>query len=512
MCDHPGAEPSAARTCRDGDAAAGRSRGAPMPCPASYCRAVAAVLSLMLLLSGCARLTGAGPETRALQRQIESRVLDDARQAFVRADYANAIHLLHRFVRAYPRSSLSPEARWWLARSYQGAGDLPSAAEQFRLLAAVPPPNFYRDAAMERAAQLEDLPPPAGAGDGVLVRLDSFHASGDPAFVVEDARVGAGAVVLLDVPCGRDGNGTRREQPSSIRTMGTTGAMDDAVRRLHDRGMAVYLGVTLRCVGQAAEERRAPEQWRDWEYHPASGALRRSSFYSPAFGGYREFLIDWFSQLRDLPLAGLVFRAEAPPGIHEGFSPPALAAFQRAFDVRFDPVRVLTDAGPPSATAAAAATADAELPAVFWKWAGWKARERLRILRTLVDTLRLRLPRLRFGLEVRRESLVDPVYGLAHFADDWAAMARGPFDVFLTTGGEADPASPAPRIESRDSSARGKCSAEDSKNDPVARMARRLENPGTLWVIVPRRTDRAPGRSCPLPDGARRVYDRRVMP
>ena len=442
---------------------------------------------------------------RTLENRVEGQLLHDAKRAFVLADYSNAILLLHRFVRTHPHSSQSPEARWWLARSYQGSGNLPAAAEHFRLLANIRTPNPYRAEALARAVRLDDLlgkPTTGGSANGILMSLASLRMSDDPVSVIADNQKIAGAVMLLDVPCGLDGNGLRNGQPLSPRAMGSV------IRHLHGRGAAVYLGVTLRCVGHIAEgQRRALEQWQDWEYSPTSGALRRSPDYSLAFEGYREFLIDWFSQLRDLPLTGLVFRSEVPSGMYAGFSPLALHRFKREFDMDFDPVQVLNDYGPLSATGS---NADVQLPAVFWKWAGWKARERLRTLRTLVGTLRVRLPRFQFGLEVQRESVADPAHGLVHFAEDWADAARGPFDVFLTTITDAKPT--LPPSASRGSPALQGFSARGSEGDAVFRMVRHLGKPEKIWVVLPRQAFQTFGQSWTLPDGVRHVYDHRLLP
>ncbi len=486
-----------------------------MPRLDSYCPLIVVTLSLSLLLSGCVRSTGPDQRVRGVDDQVERQLLRDATLAFVRADYADAILLLGRFVRTHPHSSRSLEARWWLARSYQESRNLSSAAKHFRLLADVRTPNPYRAEALVRAAQIEDLmekPTTGGPVNGILVSFDSLPMSDDPVSGIADKHTIKGATVLLDVPCGLDGKVLRNGQPLSLR------AMDSVIRRLHSQGAAVYLGVTLRCLGHVADAQHGtPERWHDRDYTPSSelqtastsGALRRSPYYSLRFGGYREFLVDWLSQLRSLPLTGLVFRSEAPSGMDEGFTPLALKAFEREFGVTFDPVRVLNDYGPISATSS---DADVHLPDVFWKWAGWKARERLRTLRGLVDALRVHLPHLQFGLEVQSQSVVAPLRGLLHFAEDWADMARGPFDVFLTTIKDTSPA--LPRAASRGSAAGRDVAVGESEGwaGPVLRMVQSLGTAETVWTILPRRALQTPGLAQMLPEGVRRLYDYRAVP
>lgn len=486
-----------------------------MPRLALYCHGLVAALSLVLLVSGCVRLPGPDTGISELHDQVEKQLLRDATLAFVQADYADAIALLRRFVGTHPHSSRTLEARWWLARSYQGSGDLPSAAEHFRVLANAPMPNPYRAEARVRATRLEELLGKPATGEpvnGILVSLTSPHLSDDRVPVLADHHPIEGSVILLDIPCGHDRKGLRNGQPLLPR------AMDSVVRQLHGRGAAVYLGVTLRCLGNMADvPHRTLAQWRDWEYVPSSrsrsattsGALRRSPYYSLGNTGYLEFLVGWLSQLRGLPLTGLVLRSEVPSGIDEGFSPLALAAFKREFDVHFDPVQILDEYGPRSE---AWPDASVQLPAVFWKWAGWKARERLRTLRYLVDTLRVRLPHLQVGLEVQYHSVADPAYGLVHLAEDWVAIARSPFDVFLTTIDDTSPA--LPYAASQGMPAQPDRSAESMEEGayPVFDMVRYLGKPDKVWAIVSSQTPQASGQSWRLPEGVGRVRDYRVVP
>ena len=104
------------------------------------------------------------------------------------------------------------------------------------------------------------------------------------------------------------------------------------------------------------------EFWKDWEYVPQSGTVQRSRYFSLNAPGYREFLVEWLSQFRSLPLRGLILRHEVPVGVYEGMNPVALQSFQQAFNVDFDPVRVFSEHRPVPATVSYAV-----LPDVFWK-------------------------------------------------------------------------------------------------------------------------------------------------
>lgn len=435
-----------------------------------------------------------------LRNHVEHRVLDDAERAFRRADYSDAIRLLNRFLHDHPQSSRVPEARWWLARSYQEAGRLSSAAEHFRPLAHAQTHNQYKAEARSRLSQIEGVlrgTTKSHAIKGILVSLESVRTPVDVALMHAANREINGSMMLLNVPCGVEGNGLHETPPFSFTSLTTM------IQDMNARGMAVYLGVTLRCLGRFVKGQSGmTELWKDWEYVPQSGTVQRSRYFSLNVPGYREFLVEWLSQFRNLPLRGLVIRHEVPIGMYEGMNPLALRSFQQAFNVNFDPVRVFSERRPGPIT-----TSHAVLPDVFWKWAGWKARERLHTLHDVVETLRGRLPHLQFGIEIQLQSVADPVHGLVHFAEDWIDVTHGPFDVFVTV--LQGPRASATHAVSQGSSAPG---SEGWDVSVIERMARYLGRPEKLWTILPSPSLRSLRPSHKLPKGVGRVYDYRAIP
>ena len=458
------------------------------------------LLSCALSLTGCFRSVGPDVDLQKLRNHVEHRVLDDAERAFLRADYSDAIRLLNRFLHKHPQSSRVPEARWWLARSYQESGHLSSAAEQFRLLVHAQTPNQHQAEARSRLSQIEDV----GRGTtkrqsikGILVSLESMRTSANVALVNAANREINGSMVLLNVPCGVKGNGGHETPPFSFTSLTTM------IQDMNARGIAVYLGVTLRCLGRFVEgQSETAEFWKDWEYVPQSGTVQRSRYFSLNAPGYREFLVEWLSQFRSLPLRGLILRHEVPVGVYEGMNPMALQSFQQAFNVDFDPVQVFSEGRHVPAT-----VSHTVLPDVFWKWAGWKARERLRLLQNVVETVRDRLPHVRFGIEVQLQSVADPVHGLVHFAEDWIDVTHGSFDVFVTVlqGSRAS----ATHVTAQGSSPPG---SEGWDVSLIEQMARSLGRPEKIWTILPSPSPRSLQQSQNLPKGVGRVYDYGAIP
>ena len=466
-----------------------------------YLRFIIVTLSVLLLLSGCVRSTGPDLGGQELRDEIEKLSLQQAQRAFLRADYSTAVQLLNRFLRTHPQSPRSLEIRWWLARAYQKTGRLSSAVEHLRFLANTPTWNVYQTDARYRVARLEERlgePQAIGSIKGVLVSLGSVQTPGHVDLALSSSREIGGDTILLDVPCRVDG------VPLDSRQSLSFDAVRSAVEHMHSQEKAVYLGVTLRCLGQFARESES-DNWKDWAYDPSSGTLRRSSYYSLHFGGYQAFLAEWLAQLRDLPLTGLVIRSEVSVGLYEGFSPLAVRLFVREFGVGFDPVRMFND---DRAVLATDSESGVRLPSVFWKWAGWKARERLRIIRSLVQALRVRLPHLEFGMTLQPQSITDPMLGLIHFAEDWIDVARGPFDMFLIKVEGSGP-------KVFHSISQGSSPEWSENNDGVAAVAEMVEHlgkPEKIWTIMALTSGSARIPSTMLPKGVGRIYGRPGVP
>ncbi|MGH7255052.1 MAG: hypothetical protein ACREI3_04675, partial [Nitrospirales bacterium] len=142
--------------------------------------------------------------------------------------------------------------------------------------------------------------------------------------------------------------------------------------------------------------------------------------------------------LRDLVktgLDGLLFRAE-PLGPYDGFSRFARAGFEEDFTIPLDPTRLFrregagrspSDAGQLTETIEGASAVAPE----FWRWVGWKARERVTILSRLARGLSHEAPQLHIALEVHPESITRPVLALVAYSEDVLEARRRGFSIFL---------------------------------------------------------------------------------
>ncbi|HKW86692.1 MAG TPA: hypothetical protein VJM82_06460, partial [Nitrospiraceae bacterium] len=151
--------------------------------------------------------------------------------------------------------------------------------------------------------------------------------------------------------------------------------------------------------------------------------------FNPAF---QEYLTGFLTDLADTGIDGVLFRADAPLGLPEGFSSHGLAGFEHDFGIRLDPSKLFarSDQTGPSPRSLEP-QARQEHPPEFWRWVGWKARGTLKVLDQLRRAMRQHSPRLQFALEVHPETVTAPVEALAEYGEDLLEAKRSRFDYYL---------------------------------------------------------------------------------
>jgi len=135
------------------------------------------------------------------------------------------------------------------------------------------------------------------------------------------------------------------------------------------------------------------------------------------------------TDLADTDVDGILFRNDAPVGAYDGFGAFGVRAFERDFHTRMEPAQLFT----PAKSAVQGAMSDGTarpLPAEFWYWAGWKARERMKILERFSRAMRLRRNTQHVALEVHPEAITDPRTALVRYGEDLLEAKRR-FQYFL---------------------------------------------------------------------------------
>ncbi|MDA0738986.1 MAG: hypothetical protein O2999_09375 [Nitrospirae bacterium] len=447
---------------------------------------------LTVFLVGCVKSPSPEVGLLELRAQAEARLLEDAKLAFVRSDYPEAVLLLNRFVKTHRHSKWVPEAEWWLARSYEQSGNLRLALGRFQRLAHSSTNHPYRHEASLRAQTLietlgiEALP---STTNGVSVALHDLQGGSEISSLMSHIRHTRGGVVLINLGCPvpptpdgamDEADNTQADWGNRL-GRGLGPLIDDA----YQMGQAVYLGVSLPCLGMFAQESEEDlAEWHDWSFEPQSQRVRRSSYFSLFSLEYQTALLDMLSKLSRFKIAGMVFQEDAPLGPYEGLSPIAMKRFAEAFDAQLHPASLFLR-GNPVRTPQRGPEEIQEIlmdtyPDVFWKWAGWKSRERLRVMNELMQSVREQFPHLQFGVEIHQESLHAPVYALANFSEDWVEMAHAPFDFFVTR--VSNTASSGMYLNLPNTS---QSNPRSFDHDLIQRMVKFLDEPQKVWVIVP---------------------------
>lgn len=379
------------------------------------------LLAFMLLGAGCAAppapspprlLPSAGPTIEA-----QDRLLHTARSHLSEGSYEAAGDVLRRLIETHPQSPLLLEAHWWLARSYEQAGDLYAALAQYRILANLAKEDRYGAEARGRIAELEKLlGPTATQATGLIAIL--LPLQGLPAPRELDPWVQTLGQAGITTVLVEGGTVTLRDGLSQL------------VPIAHRHGLSVFAAITLRRMTGVDP----PFEWADWSYDPAQRQLHLSPYADLFHPVFQEYLVGFLTDLAGTGVDGVLFRAGAPLGPTEGFSAAGLRGFERDFQLRLDPDQLFPPSirGAPVMPPRDAQDQEKRYAPDFWRWAGWKARESLKVMDRLRGAMRKQSPRLRFALEVHPEAISNPVEALAQYGEDLLEAKRSRFDFYLT--------------------------------------------------------------------------------
>ena len=91
------------------------------------------------------------PAAEYLDREVA--LLDEARRALARSDFATVLTLSSRYLAAYPSGRLEPEARYLKMRALRELGELSNAKNEARLLLELNPEGPHAAAARDITGQ-----------------------------------------------------------------------------------------------------------------------------------------------------------------------------------------------------------------------------------------------------------------------------------------------------------------------------------------------------------------------
>jgi hypothetical protein len=212
-------------------------------------------------------------------------------------------------------------------------------------------------------------------------------------------------------------------------------------------------------------------------------SLEDNRFFDIFHPDYQRFLHQFLTHLSQESIDGLVFLDDFPLGVYDGMSRSGLGSFRKAFGVDFDPVRVFQPGFDPLSSSKSSSgpnhgTGNSAEDSLFWRWVGWKARERLAVFEQLIGQLRKRQVTIQCGLELHPHGLTDPVRALVDYAEDAMEATRRPFSFFFVRP-EID------RQSAFDQQAVIEKLRRISTKAVLTRLLPVLDDPRRVWVSMP---------------------------
>ncbi|MGD9852197.1 MAG: tetratricopeptide repeat protein [Nitrospirales bacterium] len=420
-------------------------------------------------------------------RQIHHQMMSEAQTHFAKEELAKAIQDLQRLLALRPNQELEFEGRWMLAQAYRKTGEWKDARDQYQVLASTPDVTPYQHEAKRNFQELEALleesrRPPQ---DTQAIRLSFSQLPESEGFDEGIKRMRGDGVttLLIDLGCevrSKPKPDSHASVPlSSLETM--QAMLRSFVTRSHLQNLLVYIGVSPRCVGFWKEP--APVEWHDRSYDLQARDTIESRLFDLFHPQYQRFLLHFLDQVAEAGVDGIIFLGDQPMGPYDGLAPTGIEAFQQAFQTRFivsevfrqpidlgqlrKPILERSVSGNPSIH-----------ETLFWRWVGWKARERLVVLEQMFHHLRRRHLTLQVGLELHPHGLTDPVRALVEYTEDSMEATRRPFSFFYVR----------PEID-RQSASNQKQALEKlrriSMKAVLSRLLPILDDPRRVWVSSP---------------------------
>ncbi len=369
---------------------------------------------LLVVLPGCASLAPRFPPSTPPTSSgvdpvldAQTRLLESAYRAYMQARYPLASSLLQRFVDSNPNSSRLSEARWWLARSYEESGDLPSALSAYRALVGEEP----------RATTV------AGSYEfHALDRLDAFHRSLGPSSLLEGRQIALwltnaewltipdvglwieqladAGVTSLIVEAGSLPRETVQSGPVGVYFQTSkVPVVEDLftviVPAAHAKGMAVLASLDLHEPGWTTVN---PE----WGIAMANGidqVFQPGGHVDVLHPDYQRFVGEVAQDLLRTDIDGLVVGARRTKGFAEEWSPTSRRMFEGLFGPSLD-------------------SQDQSVSPDAWRWAGWKTRSYLGFVARLTQQLRQTRPGLLVAVVVHERAVLFPVVALTEYGED----------------------------------------------------------------------------------------------
>lgn len=369
---------------------------------------------LLLFLPGCAALAprfppSVPPATSGIDPALDAqtRLLESAYRAFAQERYPLASALLQRFVDSNPDSPRLSEVRWWLARSYEERGDVPSALSAYRALIgdaprSTPLAGSYEFHALNR---LDEFRRSLGPSSLLERRQIALWLMGADWLTIPDvglwiAQLADAGVTSLIVEAGYSSRETMQSGPVGVYFQTSkVPVVEDLftviVPAAHAKGMAVLASLNLHEPGWMAVN---PE----WGIVMAN---RTDQMFQPVghvdvlHPDYQRFVGELAQDLLRTDIDGLVVGARRAKGFAEEWSPTSRRMFEVQFGPSFD-------------------SQDQSVSPDAWRWVGWRTRTYLGFVTRLTQQLRQTRPGLLVAVAVHEGAVLSPANALTEYGED----------------------------------------------------------------------------------------------
>jgi hypothetical protein len=420
-------------------------------------------------------------------RLVHVRLFEEAQGHFEGREYPKTISGLKRLLALRPEGTIEVEGRWLLAQAYDRVGEWEAARNQYRTLVGTGNGHRYQADAKLKLKEiqrlLEQFKMPPLDTQAIRLTLEQLPASGGFDEGIKKMKEDGITTLLIDLGCQGGGFQTDHKRTSKAphHLLDLQSLLRSYVERSHRLQLLVYVGVNLRCVGNWHD---APlPEWRDRSYNVKTQAFEDNRFFDIFHPGYQRFLAQFLTRLSEDSVDGLVFLDDYPLGVYDGMSRSGVNRFENTFGVDFDPVRVFRPGFDPlsvskPSSGSTRVQGQAAENSVFWRWVGWKARERLTVFEQLIGQLRQRHLTIHCGLELHPHGLTDPVRALVEYAQDAMEATQRPFSFFFVRP-EID------RQSAFDQQAVIEKLRRISTKAVLTRLLPVLDDPRRVWVSVP---------------------------
>ncbi len=470
------------------------------------------IAAAILVAAGCGHQKHSEFPRLALDQepslQAQVRLFDEARDHLAKGHPHDAVDLLTSLIDTYPRSPYLLDMRWTLAQAYEQTGDLQSAIGQYRSIIEAEPAAHSEPAALavrarhrisvlepnlqlarRRPAELTAVHiPPAWIPPraDLPTWLDALAKTGVTTLVLDVGTTFTPEAGAADAPATEPAAGSRSPSGVYFRTQWATVVedyFDQIVPLAHEHGLTVFGAVTLRRMGWL----EPPVGWADRTYDLQQRTLRPSQSLDLFHPGFQAYLASLLSDLAATGIDGVLFRADAPMGPLDGFSTHALTGFKQSFHIELDPAALFPSVSPGegsdnSTTSSMAPQVQPQeaYPPEFWRWTGWKARERLRVIGELRREMLRQASVIKFALELHPEAAYDPVAALVHYSEDVLEAKRAGFDYVVTATAGPN----VPRRIVAPMTLTNKTKAVESL-DPAGRLVELMGSAQQVWIAKP---------------------------